>query len=222
MLTSLANAMKQAFNRSNPNSLPSLLAAFAFGDFLRTMPTQLRGAVPAADPYSGATVALVLPDDAKASSIFYAYARAGAGTLGTLSVQPAGTALAAGQCAVGRDGNILFYAADAWTSVDVRYLPKEEDVVELILPVAAGVVTIPATFAASSLLEVQRQDTSTAALVVTVEAATNTTTGTACLNLAKTQVLLDSADGATSVRVKLGVACATNRNALLEAASTAI
>ena len=65
MLTSIATSLKEAFNRSNPNSLASMLASFKFGDFLRSMPTQLRAALPTTDPYGPASnVSIVLPDDA--------------------------------------------------------------------------------------------------------------------------------------------------------------
>jgi hypothetical protein len=68
-------------------------------------------------------------------------------------------------------------------------------------------------------MEAQRADTSTANLTVAAPAATNTSTGTAHFNLAKTTVLLDSADSATMVRVKLGIVSQYDLNGLLEAAS---
>lgn len=221
MLTSLANSLKQALDRSNPTSVPSMLQSIAFGDVIRRFPTQLRGAAPSSDPYGvSGNVSLVLPDDAKAATILRAYARAGSGTVGELVVEAIGASLSAGQCCVSPDGNILFDAADAWTSVDVYYVPAYQDVIELTLPVASGVVTLPVGAGiACELLEAQRNDTSTAKLQVKAPAATNSTTGTAVFNLAKTSVLLDSSDGATSVRVKLGIVSAIDVNALLEAAS---
>jgi len=229
MITSLANSLKKAFDRSNPNSVPSMLASFAFGDFLRAMPTKLWGAAPTTDPYGPASnVAIFLPDDAKAEYILGAYARAGTGTAGPLTVVAYTATPSAGDICVDPAGNLLFHEADAWTSVDVRYIPKEGDVYELTLPVASGVVTFPANLGGitgilvTDVLEAQRADTSTANLQVTAPAATNTTTGTACLNLAKTQLLLDSGDNATSVRVKFLAQCAVNRNLALESASSFI
>lgn len=223
-LTSLATSLKQAFNRSNPNSLPSMLKAYAFGDFLRSMPTQLRAVAPTTDPYGpAANVALFLPEDAKAESIVSAYARAGAGPVGPLTVDAAYSATpAAGHVCIDPAGNLLFHAADAWTSVDARYIPKEADVVEVTLPVVTGVLTIPAVFVACDLLEAQRADGSSTKLQVNPPAATNVAVGTASLNLAKTTVLFDVADGVTSARVKLAVKCAVDRNGQLEAASTFI
>jgi hypothetical protein len=192
----------------------------------------LRAQAPAVDPYgAGSNSSLFLPDDAKAATILKAYARAGTGTLGELTPVAANTAPTAGQVSVAADGNVLFYATDAWTSVDVEYQPEIQDTVEATLPCASGVVTLPAGLInpsgatagyAVTLMEAQRADTSTAQLIVTKPAATNTTTGTACFDFAKAHVLLDSADGATSVRVKLGIKSAVDLNALLEAASTFI
>ena len=237
MINTLSTSLKAAFNRANPNSLASMLAAFMFGDFLRASTVQLRNITATAAPAAGATPApwlgldpygpasnfsLILPDDAKCGVLLGVYARSGTGTAGTLTVEALGASLSAGQCAPTPNGDIVFYTADAWTAVDVRYTPKEEDIVELTLNVVSGVATLPTAFVACSLLEVQRNDTSTAQLNVTKEAASNSTTATACFNLAKTTILLDSADSATSIRVKFGNACAVNRSALLEAASNSI
>lgn len=223
MLTSLTNSMKAAFNRANIGSLPSLFLQFGLGDWLRAQKTKLWATAPTTDPYGPASnVSIFLPDDAKAETVLGAYARAGTGTTGPLTVVAYSATPSAGDVAVAPDGNIIFHAADAWTSVDITYLPKEGDVAEYILPVVSGVVTLPTSIVATDILEVQRNDTSTAYEQITAPAASNSTTGTACLNLAKTEVLLDSADDATSVRVKLVQACNINRNALLEAASPVI
>ena len=233
MITTLANSLVAAFNRAQPGSLPSMFASIALGTQLRQgLHVALRAQVPALDPNGAASnTSIVLPDDAKAANISTAYARAGTGTLGQLTVVAPGTAPNAGQVSVSADGNILFYAADAWTSVDVEYRPEIQDTVEATLPCASGVVTLPAGLLnpsgatagyAVTLMEAQRADTSTAQLVVTKPAATNSTTGTACLDFAKAHVLLDSADDATSVRVKLGIKSAVDLNALLEATSTFI
>ncbi len=209
-----------------------MFASIALGTQLRQgLHVALRAQVPALDPYGAASnTSIVLPDDAKAANISTAYARAGTGTLGQLTVVAPGTAPTAGQVSVSADGNILFYAADAWTSVDVEYRPEIQDTVEATLPCVSGSIALPAgligpngvTGYAVTLMEAQRADTSTAQLVVTKPAATNTTTGTACFDLAKAHVLLDSADGATSVRVKLGIKSAVDLNAMLEAPSTFI
>lgn len=233
MITTLANSLVAAFNRAQPGSLPAMFLSIQLGTLIRQgFHFALRGVTPAVDPYGAASnSSIVLPDDAKAASISTAYARAGSGTLGPLAVAAAGSAPSAGQVAVAANGNILFNAADAWTSVDVEYRPEIQDTVEATLPCASGVVTLPAGLInpsgaaagyAVTLMEAQRADTSTAQLIVDKPAATNSTTGTANLDFAKTHVLLDSADGATSVRVKLGIKSAVDLNALLEAPSTFI
>jgi hypothetical protein len=223
-LTTLATSLKNALNRAQPGSLPSMLQSILLGDVVRRQQTQLRAVAPTLDPYGPASnTTVVLPDDAKCASIRKAYARAGTGTVGELTIEALGASLSAGQCAPSIDGNIIFDSADAWTSVDVLYDVQHIHVLEATLPVASGVVTLPAGLGvACELLEVQRNDTSTANLIVAAPAAANSTTGTAHFNLAKTTVLLDSADSATSVRVKLGVVDPVDVNKALEAASTFI
>ncbi len=225
MLTSLSNSLKQAFNRANLNSLSGALASILFGDVLRRQNTQIRSATLAFDPYgpTGNTT-LILPDDAKCESVIAGWARAGSGTAKQLIPQaPLAAVGTSGYCAPSADGNIIFYATDAWTSVDVLYVPKHVHVIEVTLPVVTGVVTFPAGIGVvCDLLEAQRADTSVVDLIVTGPAASNTTTGTACFNLAKTTVLLDSSDSATSVRLKLGVVDPVDINALLEAGSNVL
>ena len=224
MITTLPNSLVAALSRAQLQSLTSMLEQIQFGTQLRQkLPVTLRAAVPTTDPYAGlSTVSIFLPDDAKAAQILSAYARAGTGTLGPLMVEATGSTLAAGQCMVSPDGNINFYAADAWTSVDVVYRAESQDVIELTLPCVSGVVTLPTAAVgagAVTLMEAQRADTSTAQLVVLSPSNSAPSTGDANLNLAKTEVLLHVADAATSVRVKLGIANAVDLNALLEAAS---
>jgi hypothetical protein len=224
-LTSLATSLKAALNRSNPNSLASMLKSVLFGDVLRREPTQLRAVALTLDPYGPASnTSIVLPDDAKCEVVLAGYARTGTGATRQLIPQPPGAAVGtAGYVAPSANGNIAFYPTDAFTSVDVLYIPKHIHVLEVTLPVATGVVTLPTGVGtACELLEAQRADTSTANLVVTVPAATNSSTGTACFDLAKTHVLLVSADAATSVRLKLGVVDPVDINALLEATSAFI
>ncbi len=239
MITTLANSLVAAFNRAQPGSLPAMFASIQLGTQIRQkLHAQLRDTALTVDPYGPASnTSIFLPDDCKAAAVATAYARAGTGTVGPL-VADAGfsTGPAAGHVGVGYDGNIIFHAADAWTSVDVTYRPECQDCVEATLPCVSGVVTLPPGLIAPyvnaagvaqpggavTLMEAQRADTSTAQLIVTAMSATNTTTGTACFDLAKAHVLLDSADGATSVRVKLGIVSAVDLNALLEAASSFI
>ncbi len=117
-------------------------------------PIHLRAAAPAAaasSPYVNQTpLPLILPDNAKAcqsvgtgaiSSAFgNAYARVstgGAGTLGELASTNTQTP-AAGQWAVTPTGDLLFNQVDAFTSVDVGYLPDNYNIVDANFVVTPG------------------------------------------------------------------------------------
>lgn len=228
-ITSLATSLKQALNRAQPGSIGSMLYQLAFGDVVRSMKTFLRGKTPlaagTANPYVVQTGAnsLALPEDAKALTILAAYARAGTGTKGPLTIDADNsTAPAAGHVKISPNGDILLNSTDAFTSVDVTYEPDKGDVVELVLPVVTGVLTLPTQLGlAVRLLEAESLvGTHTGKFAVTVNADTNAVTLTAHLNLAKTTVVFDNADDAvTSARVKYLVASAKDTDALLEAAS---
>ena len=221
MLTSNPTSLKYALNRANLQSLTPLFAAILLGDVLRRENTQLRAVALTTDPYGPASnTSIVLPDDAKCATVLKAYARAGSGTVGELTVEPLGASLSPGQCAPSIDGNIIFDSSDAWTSVDVLYTVQHLHVIEITLPVVTGVVTLPASVGtACELLECQRADTSTAAQIVLAPSGAAPATGSACFNLAKTEVLLHVADAAVSVRLKLGVVDPVDVNALLEASA---
>jgi hypothetical protein len=135
------NSLKNELNRAQPGSLPSMFAAMKLGDVVRALPTTLRKAVPTVSaPYQLTTLdTIVLPDDAKANTILRAYARAGSGTKGELTVVAYGATPTAGQIAVAPNGDIVtVHSGDVWTSLDVVYLPEKYDVVELTLPVVPG------------------------------------------------------------------------------------
>jgi len=228
-LSSLANSLKAAMNRGQPGSIGSILRTIAFGDFVRSMPTFLRARVPlaagTANPYVVQTGAnsLALPEDGKALVITKAYAFAGTGTKGLLTIDvDASTAPAAGHCKVSPNGDVLFNSTDAWTKVDVVYQPDKGDVVEQVLLVVTGVLTIPTQLGpAVRLLEAESLvGTHTGKFAVTTNSATNAVTLTACLSLDRLTVVFDNADDAvTSARVKLLVASAVDVDALIEAAS---
>jgi len=227
MLTSLSTSLKAAFNRSNPNSLASMLASVRFGDVLRRENVQVRSAALSVDPYGPASnTTLVLPDDAKCATVLAGYARAGTATCGQLIPQIPGAGVGTTLfCAPSVNGNILFHAADAWTSVDVLYVPQHVSVIEVTLAVpASGILVLPVGIgSACELYEAQRTDTLSTKLVPTTPAASNATNGTVCFNLAKTDVLFSTnGDAVVSARLKLGVADSVDINALLEAVSAFI
>jgi hypothetical protein len=187
----------------------------------------------------GANLAGVqLPDDAKASYLLRAIAFAGtSATLGELTIDAPATALAfayagpaAGHVAVMPSGDIAANATDAWTSIDVIYVPEKQDVAEYTITVVAGtgVGVLPALVTTTPTgsypvgvvmlmeAEILAGATTGKCAVIGPSGSVPTTTKQANLNFAKTQVQFRIADSVTSARVKLGIVSAVNQNAFLE------
>lgn len=227
-------------NGADPNTLPALLQALGIGTIMRQRVTALRRISPnaaAVSPYDIATVqAIQLPDDAKCRSISRAYARAGTGTLGELTVTPYASpfiAPAATHIGITPAGNLAFLIADAYTDVDVEYEVEVQDVVELTLQAApsTGVCALPAALVGTAgsgvsvgvtmLMEAEiLVGTVTGKKIVLVPATSAPATGLANLDAPKANVRFAVADGAQSVRVKLGICSVTDVNATLEGTST--
>ena len=217
---------KASFDRANPNTLADLLRKVGIGQLLRgQIPQQLRKKNPAADAAQLATVEQVgLANDAKASSILRAYARAtsAAGTLGALTVVAPGTTPGDGEIAVAPNGDIVTLAASAYTDVDVAYVPERGDVVVVEeLAVAANVLTIPARLTTKGvvlLLDANATEAgATGRKIVLVPGAGAPAAGQARLNLAKSTVTFAGADAVTKAVVTLLVVAAKDLDALLEA-----
>lgn len=223
-LTSNPTSLKAQLDSANPNTLPSKLQALKVGSMFAALPTTLHKKVPAASPYILATEqAVPLPEDVKAISIFAAYAKSGTGTPGPLAVV-SGTPVA-GQIAVAPNGDVVTLAADAWTDVDVTYLPAKYDVVEMTLPVVANVLALPPavlTPGASILLEAEAVAAGSLGKKIVMAPGTAVAAGQSALNLAKSNVAFAAADAVTSARVKLAVAASVDVQALLEAPSTSL
>lgn len=228
-----------ALRRCNPNA--AVTNPYIPGVACQSVAETITGSSPAASP--GANLLGQLPDDAKCAYILRATALAGTTTAAELTVNTTAqnaTAFATGapgvltgNIGVSPSGDIAVCAADAWTSVDVLYVPEQVDVIELTLTPATGIVTLPA------LCNLPGATATTPATVLLMEAEilTGTVTGKcavlppataapgatkqACLNLAKTLVDFKVSDAPTSVRLKLGLAktCSggVNVNQLLEA-----
>jgi len=217
------STLKDALNRVNPNSLADALRLLGFGSMLRALTTYLFGKLPVVGgPYVGAlNPALVFAPDAKALSVVTAYAKAGTGTLGPLAAS-ATTPPAAGKYFLTPTGDLVFAIADAWTSVDVTYIPQKGDVVELYLPVVANAAAIPAQYAALTLIECD----AIAGLVVTPKVidapGTAVAAGQAALDLGKHNVEFNAADAVVQCRVKFLAVPAIDVDALLESTDTAI
>lgn len=219
-----ANSLKNVLNMANPNQLADIFRQLGLGDILRSETTTLRKKAPVASSYQLNTLqAFVLPDDAKARVISRAYARAGGVTLGELAVQTYGTTPTTGQIAVAPNGDIVVLASDAWTSVDIVYAPEKCDPVEIVVPVASNVATLPAQVTTPGVVMLCEAEvlagTSLGAKIVLVPGS-SPSAGQCRLNLAKTQVAFNSGDAVTSVRLKLQVCSAIDVDALLTAQST--
>lgn len=230
------NSLRAVLDQDSSNqALPDNLRLLGIGSILRALPTTLRAKTPLGtglNPYvAAAAQSLALPDDAKANIITRAYARAGTGTLGELTVDAyGGLTAAAGHIAVSPNGDILVAAADAWTSFDVIYTPEKAKCIEITIPVVpgTGVGLLPQTN-----LDVKRgvvllaeaeslTGTLIAKMHVIREAAGAPATTLARLDLAKLNVQFAVADAVTSARVKLLVVADVDVDALLEAASNSI
>lgn len=225
MINLLANSLKTVANRITAGQVADLLKFIQFGSVLMALPTTIRGAAPAADPSSLATLQTIkLPDDAKAASLLRVTVLAG-GAPGELAIVGFGTTPATGQAAVTPSGDIAFLAADAPTNVDVLYVPEQHDVVEYTGPVVANVLTLPAAYAGSTILveEVNADvGTATGRKIVLVPGAAAPVAGQARLNLAKTTISFAAADAVTKATVKLAVDRATSLPTQLAAVSPII
>jgi hypothetical protein len=220
----LGSNLKDELDLANPNRLSDALRVAKLGTALRSHVTRLFRK----DPTAAAGVQLatleqiVLPDDAKASTISRASVRAG-GVTGELAVVLYGVTPGTGQIAVAPNGDLVTLAADAITDVDVEYTPARVDVVELDLPCPLGVCTIPTSLTGAgrgvcTLLAAEvLTGTITGKKIVLVPGAAPATLK-ANLSVDKTQVLFNVAtDVPLTCRVKLGIVPAADLNTDLAA-----
>lgn len=232
MLTDTSNTTKGRLNQPNANTLPTQLQSIAFGDMVRAERTSLYHQVPVTGagtsaPYNVSTAGvIVLPDDAKASSVANAYVRAGT-TPGALTTDPAVEgAPASGHIGVTPCGNIAVLLADGATDLDLVYHPVRLDVDEAIVAVTpgTGVITLPKKWldpvtGLSRLVMLMEAESIAGTLVskMIVDAVgTSTATGHARLTAAKDGVSFATADAVTSGRVKVGLIPVIDMNTVLE------
>lgn len=232
-----------ALNQANPNQLADALRSvdnsgqpkgIGLGSWIRQQSAQrqnVAASAAGANPYILSTSQGVqLPDDAKCGYLLYAYARAGTGTPGALTIDGvapekfSGSEPAAGHCTVSPSGDIMFNHTDAWTGVDWLYIPMKYDTFELTLTVAANVLTLPTNIYKGvakvvSIFEVQATlGTSTGFKIIDV-VGTAPAAGHAALNTAKTTVSFQATDAVTQARVKFGVTPLVDPEAFLENAT---
>lgn len=231
-ISTVTNSLAQMLDRATPNNIATFLQQLGLGRVLRQqVPATLRRAVPlvvAGYAYTPQTAVytVALPDDAKAAYILRAQGLGAAAPNGELTFNAFGTANpATTTCNVSASGDLLFNSGtDAFTSVDVVYMPEKVDAVELFLTPVSSVVTIPSSYGTVILMEAEIL-TGTVVGKCVINKPVATAPGTskqANLGLAKSTVLFNTGDAPTSVRIKIGVVSAIDQNALLEAAASVI
>lgn len=209
------DTIKDSLNRAGPNTLADILRALKQGSVLEGHVSQhLFNVNPDA---LGANVgnlatldSLVLPDGAKAATILSAYARTGTAGTGEMTVVAKHVTPGAGEIAVAPNGNIVFLAADVLLEVEIHYMPQRADVVDSAFPVAANVLTLPASITDLGVIMVAEvealEGTATGNKIVLAPAAGAPAAGNARLDVAKATVQFAVADAITRARVKVLVA----------------
>lgn len=219
-----------SFDRANPNDISDLLHSIAIGSVLQGQLPQSRRKcdMSAAQAYNLSTLGvLTLPDNGKASVIHAAYARAGATTLGPLTIVGAGVTPATTQVAITPTGDIACLLSDAYTSIDIIFTPERGDSNAVdkngeplasaagnVWPVVTNVLTLPAALVARGVVAITEVEaltgTSTGKKVVLVPGAGAPSAGQARLNLAKSTITFATADAVTRARVKLLLCAGAN------------
>jgi hypothetical protein len=225
----MSESLKQTFDRSPPNTLPDAFRTIKLGQTLASDVKQTMRKANAdasgGNPSNLATLDVFdLPDDAKAMTIFRAYARAGAGTLGELVVAAPNATPAAGEIAVTPNGDIALLAADAYTDVDVEFLPTRGDVLEVTDQVAADVMTLPDAVVSRGVVLLASVPASTGGApgtkIVLAPGAGAPAAGQCRLNLAKSTITFAVADAITKATVRLVVVPEAELTSLLGGEST--
>lgn len=223
----MADSLKTSINKADPNVLADELRSLKFGDVLASIPTTLRTSTTAASTGNLATVRAVSSQSSNipAASVVWAYAKAGTAAPAQLTPVAYGTTPAAGQIAVAPNGKIVTLAADAWTNLDVVYLPEKGDQFSVTLPVSANTLTLPTnmtTPGASTLLAVTVLAGGSVGDKIVLVPGSAPAAGQAALNAAKTTVVFAAADAVTSATVTVLCSSSVSVSAALDADSTFI
>lgn len=209
--------IREALNRANDNSLAGLAQAVALGDLLtQHVPRIVRANVPdvaALTSQAGLSEdRIVLPNACKAGRIRRGWARStsAAGTLGEMTVTALGSDPGAGEIAVAPNGDIVTRAVDAYTSVDVDYMPAAGKVITLeglVVVPGTGVCTLSAEVQAMNPVALLAAESTAGGLVqemtVGFRAAVAPATTFAILNLIGTIVYFAIADAVTECTLTL-------------------
>lgn len=221
----MSETVKETLNRSDLNTLADQLRALAFGDVVASLPTTLRQSATAADLFlDSATQLAVSAQDASvpAAAVLYASARAGAGTPGVLTLVAYGAVPVAGEIGVAPNGRIVTATADAWTDLDVVFVPEKGAVVEVTANVTANTLTLPTnvtTAGACTLMECTVLTGGAVGPKFVELPGTAPAAGSAALNGAKTTVVFNAGDAVTKATVKLLVSSSVDVAALLASTS---
>lgn len=213
-------ATKDAFDRANPNTLADLFRLAQIGKVLRgQIPQVARKVAPAADAGVDATMwANGTPYDARAAGIVSAYARAGAGVVGPLVIAAPGVLPAASEIGIAPNGDLVTLAADAWTDLDVTYIPERGDVITYQAAVVANAIALPSNITDRGVVRMLdatvTAGASTGRKVIALEGAAPAA-GEASLDAAKANVAFFAAE-ATEAIVTLLVSAADDLGAILE------
>ena len=234
-MAAFPETLRQSLDRADPNTLADAARTMSLGSMLRAMPVALRAQNPNTAASNGSQLATLqtisLPQDAKAHSIFRATARAGTAAAGELTVAAFGATPTTTQVAVAPNGDIVFLATDAYTNVDIVYLPERGDVfgsgqtlpgtsaaavasqtmqapfAQVTLPVSSNVLTLPSSITGFQVVLlmacVANTGTSTGTKIILVPGAGAPAAGQCRLNLAKTTVTFAAADAVTNATVDL-------------------
>jgi hypothetical protein len=218
-------SLKNQLNKADPNTLPDMFRVVQLGDVLRAIPTSLRKKTPAADAGVLATLqSIVLAEDAKANTIFRAYARTATAGAGELTVVGPNVTPTSGQISVAPNRDIVVLAADAITELDIVYLPEKCDIIELTFPVVSNTMTLPASVTSLGVIAMLEATAIVGTIpgkkIILAPAGSAPATGQARTNVARSTIAFNGTDAVTSATVKLAVSAAVNLDALLTATST--
>lgn len=108
--------VKSSLNRADLNVLADEFRSLALGNMVAALPTTLRSSGTASDVGTADYVLSKQSADIPAAAVLWAYAKAGSGTPGQLSVVAYGASPGAGEIGIAPNGKIVTAAADAWTN----------------------------------------------------------------------------------------------------------
>lgn len=227
----MADTLRAALNRVNPNTLPDGLRLLGgLGNIVRQyMAVQLVNQTPAtSSSYDLATVHIVQTDNwAPCASILWCFVTAGGVTGVFTPIVGTGAAPATTQVAPTPCGNIAFLGADAVTKAHILYQPIPGEVVEFTGPCTTSDLPIPTPYKNRKVLALLEAEALTGTVVgkkiILVQAAGVPATTKANLDLTASNVKFNNAtDAVLTARAKILLAPEISINTALQATSTIV